>query len=242
MIYKNGVGRSTLLSGLPGIVHGYSDRSLGDGRIPANTDTFIKAVTGNTRPVVRGAQVHADSVAVVDASFPRTVPEVDAVVTADPSIMLEVHVADCVPVLLADPQARIIAAIHAGWKGTLAGIVTNAIGRMREQGATPEHTYASIGPHIGRCCYAIGSDRAELFRNKFGNDPRIVSESGDTRYLDIGFINRQQLLGAGVLDSHIDAPVLCTACQVDRFFSFRKDTKETFGEIIGVIGLTSYSL
>ena len=238
MIYTNGVGTSKLLSGLPDILHGFSDRTLGDGRIPANTDTFIARVMGEARPVVRGAQVHAASVAVVDASSPRTVPGVDAVVTSDPAIMLEVHVADCVPVLLADPQAKVIAAVHAGWKGTLAHVVTNTIDRMREKGATTENMYAAIGPHIGRCCYAIGSDRAEMFRNTFGNDPRIVSGSGDSWYLDIGFINRQQLLASGVLDTHIDAPVLCTACQVDRFFSFRKDTKETFGEIIGVIGLT----
>ena len=238
MIYTNGKGQSTLLSGLPGITHGYSDRTLGDGRIATNTDAFIKTVIGTTRPVIRGQQVHASDVAVVDATFPRTVSGVDGVVTADPSVMLEVHVADCVPVLLADPVAKVVAAVHAGWKGTLAGIVQNAVTRMTQQGATPATIYASIGPHIGRCCYAIGSDRAELFAKKFGNDPLIISNSGDTWYADIGYANRQLLLTAGVTQVHIDAPVTCTSCQNDRFFSFRKDTKETFGEIIGVIGIT----
>lgn len=233
------VYQSTLLSGITQVVHGYSTRVFGDGRLPENVEAISRRLTLGKRPMVRGQQTHGNEIAVADISSPHTVSDVDGLVTRDTGIVLEVHVADCVPVLLTDPEAGIVSAVHAGWKGTLSHIVRNAVTSMVDAGAMPRNIYASIGPHIGGCCYTVPDSRAAGFLSVFGDDARIAVKYTDEWHLDIGFANRLELLEAGVPADHIDAPVLCTSCQVDTFFSFRKDSKETFGEIIGVIGLTS---
>lgn len=238
MMYVNGAYQSTLLSGLAGVVHGFSPRSLGDARIPAHTAEFVRRVTGNDTRVIGVRQIHGADVVVADASSPRTMPGADGVVTTLPHTVVEVHVADCVPLLLVDPIAKVSAAVHAGWRGTLSGIAGNAVRKMIGAGANGAQIYAVIGPHIGRCCYTVGQDRAEMFLTAFGDDQRNAVEASDGWRLDLGFINRTQLVSAGIPADHIDAPLMCTSCQIDKFFSYRKDTKETFGEIIGIIGCT----
>jgi len=238
MMYVNGAYQSTLLSGLTGVVHGFSPRSLGDARIQANTEAFVRRVTGADTRVIGVRQVHGADVVMADAYSPRTIPGADGVITMLPNTVAEVHVADCVPLLLVDPIAKVAAAVHAGWRGTLSGIAGVAVGKMIDAGAASTHIYAAIGPHIGRCCYTVGQDRAEMFLAAFGADERNAMEASDGWRLDLGFINRQELIKAGIPPDHIDAPVTCTSCQVDKFFSYRKDTKETFGEIIGIIGYT----
>lgn len=239
MLYVNGAYQSTLLNGLTGVVHGFSSRALGDARIPANTTEFVRRVTGRDAKVVGVKQVHGADVVIAEPDSPRTIAEADGVVTVTPNSVAEVHVADCVPILLVDPHAGVAAAVHAGWRGTLAGIAGRAVRKMTEAGAAAGHIYAAIGPHIGRCCYTVGAGRAEEFVAAFGADERKAVRSTAGWHLDLGYINRTQLAGAGIRADHIDAPVVCTSCQVDRFFSYRRDTRDTFGEIIGIIGCTA---
>ena len=238
LISTNDVYQSTLLSGIPGLVHGYSTRSSGDAREAGNARAIVRRLTDKDMPLVRGQQIHGNAIAVVDASSPRSISGVDGLVSQSADILLEVHVADCVPVLLVDPEARIVSVVHAGWKGTVSHITRNALNRMIELGATPSRIRASIGPHIGRCCYTVPEDRAAEFLAAFGSDSNITVKEGNTWRLDLGSANRSELLQAGVTPDHIDSPVVCTSCQVDTFYSYRKDSSETFGEIIGVIGFT----
>lgn len=242
MKYTNGAYQSALLTGLSGVVHGYSSRALGDGRKPENAKIFVKQVTGKDMKMLRAQQVHGAAVAMVGADSPAVIPAVDGLVTTASDIALEVHVADCVPLLFVDPASGISAVAHAGWRGTYGRIARNTVAKMVEAGATAGQIRVSVGPHIGRCCYVVDEERAKSFLEEFGSDERIAGVSSGGWYLDLGQVNRNELLAAGITEEHIDAPVFCTSCQIDTFFSYRKDTKETFGEMIGIIGFVGSTL
>lgn len=219
----DGVGfQSTLLSHLDGVVHGFSCRKAGDMRYEGkNRKRFISTLGLRQSPVfaqqTHGYKVPGDGL--VSNTFPV------AVVTAD-----------CAPVLLVDPESKVFAAVHAGWKGTLGGVIGNAIQEMVRIGADARGIYAALGQHIGLCCYNVPEDRVRLFEDRFGRDEKMAARIDGRWHLDIGWANYRQLLVAGVTADHIDAPPTCTSCQNNEFYSFRRDTKETFGKMMAVIG------
>jgi len=220
--------RSPLLSSL-GIVHGYSTRTQ-------SRECFFDELGISKDDVVQGEQVHGIRIAVVtDGDKGKILSGTDGLVSKRSPIA--VAFADCVPVLAVDKDAGIIGTAHAGWKGTLGGIAGELIAEMKKNGANVGNVYISIGPHIGMCCYNIKEDRAGEFQKKFGMNEKIsIKYQGEWR-LDIGYANYVQLLDAGVMKDHIDAPVICTSCRVAEFHSFRKDSKEKFGVQLGVISI-----
>lgn len=232
----DGLGyQSTLLSTFHGVIHGFSVRSMGDMKDNRKNRESYSSALGIPTPPALAEQVHDTLISLVDKGEQDIVPGVDGLVSF--GISIAVVAADCVPVLLVDPSAHICAVVHAGWQGTLGGIVTNAVERMVECGASLESIIACIGPHIGMCCYDVPEERSKKFLNKFGLEDKIAMLQNDGRWhLDIGWVNYRQLLDSGVVAHHIDAPPICTSCQNDSFFSYRKDTKDTYGEIMGVIG------
>ena len=105
----------------------------------------------------------------------------DGLMTGEPGVLLGIQTADCIPVLVADRKNRAVAAFHAGWRGTLARIVENGVGRMRlEFGSKPEHLIASIGPGIGQCCYAVGEEVRQQFESQFTYAPELFREVYDS--------------------------------------------------------------
>jgi len=171
-------------------------------------------------------QTHSDIVAVVDRHdeswMGRATPrEADALITNLPNIVLNILTADCVPILLYDPSVGAIGAVHAGWRGTQQGILSATIAQMREEyGCNPSDILAGIGPAIGGCCYEVDIGVAGHFM-EYGDS---VSDRGNQKYhLDLKSINHAQLIEAGVLESHIETSLICTACQNDRFFSYRQE-------------------
>lgn len=239
LTFTNHIYQSSLISGLNGVVHGYSTRALGDARKPENAKAFVRMLTGMDCTYIRAQQIHGATIGLVTPNSPPTLLGVDGLVSHDKNILLEVHVADCVPLLFVDPVARITGVAHAGWKGTAAHITKNVIEKMVHEGASLSHIRVSIGPHIGRCCYTVPEDRVSIFQAAFGTDPNITVKLGNDWHLDIGYANRVDILSSGISEKHIDAPIVCTSCRVETFYSYRKETKETFGEIIGVIGCLS---
>jgi YfiH family protein len=136
----------------------------------------------------------------------------DALITTQPGLAVSIRTADCLPILLADPRCGVVAAVHAGWRGTAARIVAAAVTRMCEQHECDVAAiYAAIGPGIGECCYQVGPEVAR----EFGRE--------GTVHLDLAAANREQLLEAGVLAAHIDTLALCTRCRADLFHSWRRD-------------------
>ncbi len=198
---------SSLLSELGWLTHGFGTR--------------LDAISQEGMASLR--QTH--SAAVWEAEGVGLAGEGDALVTDRPRVPVSVRTADCYPILLADTRNRAIAAIHAGWRGTAARIVTNALATMRDKfGTAPADVRAAIGPGIGVCCYQVGVEVARQFG---------LAEAGR---IDLAKANQRQLIDAGVEPQSIDVLGGCTRCDEGKFHSFRRD-QERAGRMISFIGI-----
>jgi YfiH family protein len=262
---------------IPWLVHGFSTRPGGVSDVGGEKVLNLGAVEWDTRENVEenkrrfqaalGAadhtlislhQIHSDVVRSFKSAPPKQCKG-DASVTNRPGLLVGVRTADCAPVLVVDPKRRVVAAIHAGWRGTLARIVTKTIGQMQmEFGCRPQDSLAAIGPTIGGCCYEVGTEVAAAFAAKFANASDFFDElrTGDEPnplqwlnmmppghqpppnkvLLDLKRANRAQLVEAGIREENIFVTELCTSCDVDRLFSYRKEGGWS-GRLIGVIGI-----
>lgn len=157
-------------------------------------------------------------------------PETDALITALPEVCLMVLAADCVPILLYDTERHVIAAIHAGWRGTVGKITSRVVARMeKEFGCNPKDIRAGIGPSIGKCCFEVGEEVVEIVRKNLNRWEDLV-ESGENhgKYnFDLWEANRRELTEAGLCSGYIEVARICTVCNRDRFFSYRGDRGDT---------------
>jgi len=161
-------------------------------------------------------QVHGDTVRVADCG--GTFPETDGLITATPGILLGVRTADCPPLLLFDPERRVAAAVHCGWRSITAGIAEKTVRLMRERcGSNTAAVAAAIGPAAGACCYEVGNDVAGLL------DSSSVVERDGALHADLKNELRIRLLGAGLASDAIETVPDCTICAPDLFFSHRRD-------------------
>jgi hypothetical protein len=265
------------LTKLPWLVHGFSTRQGGasklDGRrvlnlgftewdardnVKQNRARLQAAVGAEDSKLVSILQFHSDAILHFE-SAPTEPSRADASVTRTAGLLLAVQTADCVPILLVDPKNRAVAAVHAGWRGTLARIVEKAIGRMQMQfGSRPQDLLAAIGPSIGGCCYEVGTEVAAAFSAQFENATQHFDElrTGDEPnplqwlnmmppghqpppkkvLLDLRKANRSQLDSAGVPAANIFSSDLCTGCRRDLLFSYRKEGAQS-GRMMAVIGI-----
>jgi len=182
-----------------------------------------KSLTLSLAPLefVVAHQIHSDRVEVVNRSIgwhEESALECDGLITNQKNLVLTILTADCVPILLHDPIGEVIGAVHAGWRGTKAHIVAKTIEAMqREFGTNPKDTLAYIAPSIGKCCYEVGEDVAKYFEEDS------YTQKGDKFRLDLPYLNAQQLLAMGVAQENITHSHICTACEVERFFSYRQE-------------------
>ena len=146
--------------------------------------------------------------------------EADVVVSAVPGTVVGVYTADCVPILLADHEGR-VAAAHAGWRGTVAGVANAAVEALVSIGARRERVRAALGPSICAHCFEVGDEVAAAFDALAPSS--VIRVEGKKPHVDLWEANRLVLAAAGVPDSAIDAAPPCTMCEADRFFSFRRD-------------------
>lgn len=164
----------------------------------------------------------------------------DALTTDQARILLAVKTADCVPVILGDARTGACAAVHAGWRGTVESIVTRTLCRMRaEYGTNPSDVRAAIGAAARGCCYEVGANVVEMFRERFPDMRDIFTATRDGHALiDLHEANRRQLTEAGVAPECIHVAALCTMCRTDLFFSYRRE-KSVYGRtgrLLSVIG------
>jgi hypothetical protein len=186
-------------------------------------------------------QVHEASVALAspDRSRPWPRPEADAIVSNDPSAAIAVRVADCVPIVMAEESGRVVAAVHAGWRGMAKRVALAAVQSMQARyGVRPERLIAAVGPCIGPCCYEVGEDTHQAFRAA-GHHPDLlarwfVRQPSGRFHLDLWSAIRDQLEGAGVHPSNIHVAELCTKTHADFLHSFRA-AGDGAGRMIGVI-------
>jgi YfiH family protein len=264
------------LAKLPWLVHGFSTRpgsvSLLNGEkvlnlgftewdtrenVLENRRRFQSALGATDLKLISLKQIHSDVIHLFDAA-PVNPCRGDASVTNRLGLLLAVQTADCVPILLVDLKKRAIAAVHAGWRGTLQRIVAKAIGKMQmEFGTKPADLLAAIGPSIGGC-YEVGTEVATQFLSQFAEAPDWFDEfrTGDEPnpiqwlnmmppghqpppknvLLDLRKANRAQLLGTGLGASNIYVSDLCTACRRDLLFSYRQEGPQS-GRLMSVIGI-----
>jgi len=163
--------------------------------------------------------------------------EFDGLVCDRKGPVLGAFAADCLPLLFAEPDARVCGAAHAGWRGTVAGIAATVIARMGELGARPARVAVAIGPSIGPCCFEVGPEVVAAFRAVFGEIPDLVVPGPRKDHIDLRVATRAVLERAGVRSERIDDRPPCTRCEPDRFFSYRRDG-QAGGVHMAFIGLT----
>ncbi len=185
------------LDGFSWLLHGFGTR---------NSD--IPALFANLATV---KQIHSSECMTAEGRTGE-LGRADALLENAPGAVVAVKTADCVPILLVDERRHAVAAVHAGWRGTAAGIAGRAVAAMRERfGTAPEDLHAAIGPAIGVCCYEVGPEVAA----QFGREGRV--------HLDLPAENRRQLVEAGVAAERIYLSGLCTMCLREELHSFRRD-------------------
>lgn len=197
-----------------------------------NIDTKLHFVVAN--------QTHSDNIQHITEiktkgweSIDDATEDCDALITNRSHIVLSILTADCVPILLYDTKKHAIGAIHAGWKGTRAEIVKKTVRRMQEVfKSNPKDIVAGIAPSIGQCCYEVGEDVAK----HFFDIPQSYTQLNDKYMLDLPYINKKQLLEAGLRECNIELSNICTACDTERFFSYRKE-KGCSGRFMSMIAL-----
>jgi YfiH family protein len=175
-------------------------------------------------------QVHSDVVWNAHPLVDRQC-EGDALVTDDLNRRIGVRTADCVPILLLDTVKRAVAAVHAGWRGTAAGIVARAIEKMHlDFGTRPADIRAALGPCIRECCYQVGPEVASQFSPLFPEWPPVTGQQN----LDLVEANRRHLSSAGVPAGQVFDSGLCTSCLAEHFFSYRREPRNP-GRMISAI-------
>jgi len=175
-------------------------------------------------PFARVHQVHGKTVHVVTRENLDDGPQGDGMVTVERGILLAVASADCVPILMTDGGGNIVAAIHAGWRGVIAGIAQEGVHVMESLGARASDLRAALGPSIGQCCFEVDDDLAHRFAREVKGSERYARAGRPGKsHLDLRAIITDQLTGAGVLHESITNVGPCTKCANDRFFSRRAD-------------------
>ncbi len=162
----------------------------------------------------------------------------DGLVTNVKNLPLLIYIADCVPVLLEDTEAGVIAAVHCGWKSSVADILGVAVGKMVKMGAKPENIHAAIGASIGKCCFECDDDVPAAVEKYLGGDTEGLlekKENGKT-HVDLRGANERRLLQLGLKQENIDVSAECTMCNQDKYWSHR-GTEGVRGSMAAVIML-----
>jgi hypothetical protein len=181
--------------------------------------------------------VHGDNLIEVTDKKMKEAGEADGMVTAENGVYLGVLTADCVPLLFIAPKQRLAAAVHAGWRGTLAGIAAKTVEFFsRRYGVGASDLEVALGPSIGVCCYEVNDDVATPLMKKWGalTTPSIEMKGGKP-HINLRRLNRDILRAAGVPGTQLFQIGPCTGCAAEEFFSYRREGGET-GRQIGVVG------
>jgi hypothetical protein len=209
-----------------------------------NRRRFLEAVGAAGWQLVTAKQIHSAQVhAVRDLDGAGRKPEqCDALMSNIKRTLLAVQTADCLPILIVDERTRSFAAVHAGWRGTLARIVARTVARMQQEyDARPAELRAALGPAIGACCFEVGPEVLDAFRREFARAEELISrrqESGQG-HLDLNQANIRQLIDCGLRAERIYQSALCTYCRTDLFFSYRRErgAEHHVGRLMGAIGI-----
>jgi YfiH family protein len=224
----------------PHLVVGYTTKYQGDMRSKKMRTDFFQTL--GVSQYVYQEQIHGTEIHEMTAGNREfQIQGVDGLFVSGSeqlksSYCLTVHVGDCTPVIFFDSKTHAMGVVHAGWKGTIGHITKKMIQKFIDHGSDVHDIYVSIGPCIGKCCYAVPHERAVLFMKEFFTHvDTVVNKENDSWYIDIGRANLEECIDIGILPEHIDGNFMCTYDHPDEFFSFRRKN-EPFGEMLGFIG------
>jgi YfiH family protein len=253
MLQVNRISQITVLSepalsAIPGILHGFSTRRAEHNEftvgppgsdnpaVQMNRARFLNATGMTGWPLLKLKQTHSSIVHDMRDTLAASQPmEGDGAITALAGAALGVQTADCAPILIADHQARLVAAVHAGWRGIAGGIAQAAVRRIVEAyGVRPEDLKAVIGPHNAVCCYEVGEEVVDAIQD---SDAFVQKPEWAKPHLNQGLANKNQLMKAGLPETQIFVSTLCTQCRGDLFYSYRREGKRT-GRMLAVIGIS----
>lgn len=220
-------------------VNGNMSLSYGDTKDSLlNRNNFLSALGIDYQSIICAKQAHSSNLKYVRQadkgkgalSYESSLPDTDGFITDKKNLPLSIFTADCLSIFLYDPQTPAIGLIHAGWRSSRENISSKAVKLMQQEFNTrPEGLYAAFGPSIRSCCYEVSSD----FNNFFSGG---LSKRSGRYYFDLAESNKQELLALGVKSENIFDPNICTSCQNEEFFSFRKEGKGC-GRLISVMML-----
>ncbi|RMG90623.1 MAG: peptidoglycan editing factor PgeF [Zetaproteobacteria bacterium] len=188
---------------------------------------LLKKAVPLSRDPLRVMQVHGTDMLSCHHDMDPSSQRADALLTDEPDLPLAVQTADCLPILLADPGTGLMAAVHAGWRGTAGNILGRVATRMVSLGADANRLLACMGPCIGACCFAIDRATAEQLLRCSPDAQQAVRLINGTWHADLVALNRYQLLALGVHEAHIETLDSCTSCHPRLFFSHRRDRGRT---------------
>ena len=237
---------SELFKNFPGLIFGFSTKPGGvskpplnlnlsysvgdiDENVKANRRLFFNELNIKEAQITFQKQIHSSNIFYV--SNPGLIEGCDAIYTDRKKNILAVSTADCIPVFLYSPEKKVIAGIHAGWKGTHSKIVIKTIERLKSEFAVEcKSLMAFIGPGICREHYEVGFEVAELF------DEEVKIKYGNKFKLDLKKENLNQLISSGINNANIEVSGLCTYCEEKLFHSYRRDGDKA-GRMLGIIGM-----
>ena len=212
-----------------------------DNKVVSQNVCDMKLVVGiHDGRIITMKQVHADHIIELEETNIKEAGEADGMITEKPNAFLSVLTADCVPILFVVPKKKLVAVVHAGWRGTLAGIAGKMVRQFKEQhGVAADEIETATGPSIGGCCYEVKNDVTEPLRKKWGPVAEASIELREGKsFVDLRRLNRAILEDAGVPSGQIHRVGPCTSCAKDEFFSYRRDGIPT-GRQISFIGWES---
>ncbi len=248
--------KSSLLDSLDFVGHAFSTRrggvsegrfgslNLGDAkgedpeRVKENRKRFFGAADIEGFRIAEARQVHGAEIVEVNACHNGTKPRADALMTNVPGILVEVQTADCIPVLIADRKQHAVAVVHAGRRGTAAGILIEVVRKLKERyGSEPPDLLAALGPGISGSCYEVGEECLPPFQERFADWRMFCApHKGGKWLLDLPGAIRRQIIAAGVPAKQVGLPGPCTFTENSRFYSYRRDGPPT-GRLMAAIAI-----
>jgi len=214
---------------------GYSEPPYGSLNMGDLVNDDTAALSGNRKLVskalgiegfdwVMARQVHGTRIKEIQSSSDQHPEDCDALSITKTNTIAAIVLADCLPIILYDPDRHSGIISHAGWKGTTAGIGEKAVKHMINAGSRIENLVAAVGPGIGPCCYPVGNDTAKEFSESFAYPEKVVTRNSEgTFLLDLETANISRLRSCGIKEKNIAAAGFCTACRPEEFFSYRKE-------------------
>ncbi|MFY9555117.1 MAG: peptidoglycan editing factor PgeF [Blastocatellia bacterium] len=214
--------------------------------VEENRRRFLKAIGAEQARIITARQTHSTERTVIEsaqqASGPQ--PDCDAMITKLSGVLLAIQTADCLPVLIGDPRTGVVAAIHAGWRGTAGRITERTIADLMLHGVSPRDCIAALGPVACAECYEVGEDVIDRYKKDFGYWRKLLlnSDREGKAYLDIRAANVQQLSFCGFSEDRIHVTDYCTMHHNELFFSYRREGNRqpsSVGRLLSVIGRTN---